>query len=188
MFLAKSDDCDAPQMPRRCQVKVYMHSQIYSSITQMCPIFSLFVIICMLTVLRIAKGVRDPHYILHTDKNAERYKNGLVKLPPTHKYLNAVRKWKKDPYVGRIAYSYGHLPYGYFGREEVDKLVAQRERHENKTEMYVKAGKLLYHDNKVVAGLIFDRAKKHRTKAQNVHEELEKERSKAHKYTSWKKR
>lgn len=38
---------------------------------------------------------------------------------------------------------------------------------------------MLYHDHKIIAGLIFDRAKKHRGKSQIVQEELNKERSKS---------
>lgn len=146
------------------------------------------IVIYLLIYLKTTKGAQNPHYILHIDKNAERHKNGLVKLPPTHKYLNAVRKWKNDPYVGRTLYSYGHLPCGYLGRENVEKLVDQRDRHEDKTEMYLKAGKQLYHKNKTVAGLVFDRAKKHRIKAQKVQEELDIERSECYQYTRTRKR
>lgn len=145
----------------------------------MVQIWYLSSIVCSFFLVGITDGVRDPHQDYSMDKHVKRYRNGLAKLPDSHKFLNAVQRWKKDPYVTKTQYSLSHLPYGYSHREEVDKMINQRDKHEKKTSTYINAAKILYQNNKTVAEIIFDRAKKHRRKSQNVHRELNQLRSQA---------
>lgn len=87
------------------------------------------ILLYFFTFSKIAKSVRNPHEDFSKVKHVKRFKNGLPKLPTSHKFLNAVQRWKEDPYVGRIQHSYNLLPHGYSGREKVEELIEQRDKH-----------------------------------------------------------